>query len=738
MFKKFLVIGLVLLMAASVSMANKLVPIQANGEPLAPKQARSLVGPVLQTQGTAVDPIAFQQMQGTQSQITGTYGARQAPGDTMATVIEIPAPVDVYSVDISFRSIDPPGLPYNALLADFALQDDYPHGWSPLMKAVEPRSIFTNMHASVNGTVAESRTYADPITAIAQADLPSSQPVRFGDASLNVWYPIVGYVRTDDGSGDNGWACRNDYAARSHMWLRSTMAAHGGGAGWGGYYDNPGPGEFPEVYVILWVTFPFGQPPILSDYSTLSNTYDTQKSGTMTCHIEDDVAWSANHSATFNWQVVDAEGTEGTVHTVTPDGPDAGMNFSAELDLSQETTLTIGPGAEVLYWWSATDDLNLSNSTPVASFILLDPPTSDQHILYLYTYSSDQEAIPIDNYFWQTHPEYESGYFWYDLDINKGMDASLFNFDWWIVFMDTWGSRQVPVGDWSTWAGKDFIDNGGNFVYFDQDYETAFDGAAHDYAAGTGPYDIFGISSITSDPNDGTNPVVDTVLYGTGDDPISGAWADNPFVFEPSNSVEEIAYSDGGVAANWADYVSANANGIEMFTGDQTFENYGIYYERSSGGKSIYISYLLDLATALDTTDGNWYWVNYGAAYWDYCYNLTADGTALLDAIFAETYGTSAPEKNLAGRPDGYKLSQAYPNPFNPTTQITFAVPTAGKVALKVYNINGQEVASLFNGNMAAGTKTLTFDASKLASGVYLYRMEAGDFAQTRKMVLVK
>ncbi len=88
--------------------------------------------------------------------------------------------------------------------------------------------------------------------------------------------------------------------------------------------------------------------------------------------------------------------------------------------------------------------------------------------------------------------------------------------------------------------------------------------------------------------------------------------------------------------------------------------------------------------------------------------------------------------------PKQYELYQNYPNPFNPTTTIRYALPKESKVKIIVYNILGEAVITLVDYLQSAGNYEVGFNASSMASGIYIYRIQAEDFVQTKKMVLMK
>jgi hypothetical protein len=85
-----------------------------------------------------------------------------------------------------------------------------------------------------------------------------------------------------------------------------------------------------------------------------------------------------------------------------------------------------------------------------------------------------------------------------------------------------------------------------------------------------------------------------------------------------------------------------------------------------------------------------------------------------------------------------FRLDQNYPNPFNPSTTIRFSLPEAARVSLKIFTLLGEEVATLVSGDLQAGQHSARWDAAEIPSGVYFYRLQAGQFTETKKLVLLR
>jgi hypothetical protein len=144
----------------------------------------------------------------------------------------------------------------------------------------------------------------------------------------------------------------------------------------------------------------------------------------------------------------------------------------------------------------------------------------------------------------------------------------------------------------------------------------------------------------------------------------------------------------------------------------------------------------LDFCFYDSTLDSNKAVPFYGDFLIDYIYGIYKDGTIIIyndcESILTGVEDIPSPI------PTEFSLFQNYPNPFNPTTNIKFDLPKESNVTLKVYNVLGAEVATLVNSVMPAGHHEVKFDAARYASGVYIYRIEAGSFVQVKKMLLMK
>ncbi|MDH3252184.1 MAG: T9SS type A sorting domain-containing protein [Ignavibacteria bacterium] len=182
----------------------------------------------------------------------------------------------------------------------------------------------------------------------------------------------------------------------------------------------------------------------------------------------------------------------------------------------------------------------------------------------------------------------------------------------------------------------------------------------------------------------------------------------------------------------WIYWTEANANVIRRST---------------FGGDSV-TTLVAGLATpnylALDIGGGKMYWGEIGTPRLRRANLDGSDVETLLvpvshpTGILVTPSGAVDVSRNTDGMAEEFSLSQNYPNPFNPRTTIRFTIPQTSDVRLKLYNMLGQEMITLVDGEKAAGVYDVSVDANAFASGMYLYRIQAGDFVATKKMLLLK
>jgi hypothetical protein len=232
------------------------------------------------------------------------------------------------------------------------------------------------------------------------------------------------------------------------------------------------------------------------------------------------------------------------------------------------------------------------------------------------------------------------------------------------------------------------------------------------------------------------------------------AWK-NSLVFTPGwNTVgfEDSAWPDSLLP--FGKLVSCRIQPNSEWAGDTLYLRKHFYLKESS---ELFVSVAIDNAfTCWINGDSLFYRDRDNCATkWDYTFEVPASKTRTGDNVVAvratdrgfdtffdmmvevmcPTSNEPAVEEDI---PDGYTLLQSYPNPFNPSTTIRYGLPARSHVALTVFNTLGQQVAPLQNGEQEAGYHEVRFDGSGLSSGVYFYRIQAGSFVQTRKLLLIR
>ena len=202
------------------------------------------------------------------------------------------------------------------------------------------------------------------------------------------------------------------------------------------------------------------------------------------------------------------------------------------------------------------------------------------------------------------------------------------------------------------------------------------------------------------------------------------------------------------------------------FSGDQTVDITGSVLERDTAdvlarwniigsiSGPVAVTSIVSDPPGMHTSDFFGYGAGYstadtiwpGKAYW---VKVSEDGKLVLSTSGLSTAAgririlptaelPPLPPPTKGEMPKAYALDQNYPNPFNPSTVVSYALPFGGHVTLKVFNILGQEVARLVEGIRQAGYNSVVFEAGNLPSGIYIYRLTAGDFSQVRKMVVLR
>jgi hypothetical protein len=199
-------------------------------------------------------------------------------------------------------------------------------------------------------------------------------------------------------------------------------------------------------------------------------------------------------------------------------------------------------------------------------------------------------------------------------------------------------------------------------------------------------------------------------------DPVTNElWATVRSVFgEPKDKTYKVDVNTG-------DTIFIGQTGFNTTTNDLAFDENGVLYGIKGTGSQLCDLFTIDVSTGEGTLVG------------------PIGLRAITGLAYAETGVTDVDgNENTNELPKHFALLQNYPNPFNPATKIKFMIPNTEQVNLKVFDILGSEVAMLVNEKKPAGSYEINFDASKLSSGIYFYKFQAGSYTETKKMILLR
>jgi len=185
--------------------------------------------------------------------------------------------------------------------------------------------------------------------------------------------------------------------------------------------------------------------------------------------------------------------------------------------------------------------------------------------------------------------------------------------------------------------------------------------------------------------------------------------------------------SDSNGSGEYCTFIWGDSDSLNVKRSTINFVGGSYYYDRASYTIS---SSCFPVCAVYNNSSGNYRRSTF--AYWRYLSLVGIKGIY----FDGEDLPTGITINNAVA--NTYSLSQNFPNPFNPTTSINFSIPKDGLVKLIVFDVLGKEVATLLNKEQTAGNYQVTFDASKLTSGIYFYKLTSGDFIDVKKMLLVK
>jgi len=374
----------------------------------------------------------------------------------------------------------------------------------------------------------------------------------------------------------------------------------------------------------------------------------------------------------------------------------------------------------VTFYGKAVDNEGYVKETAQQTFDLLQPNQPYADLLVVF------DNIQNENFYFEVLDSLGYVYEVWDVDDHGGIDNSVTGFGWSTIFGAGWGFDIIPTRGYEGDPFAEFLNSGTtaepkNFAVASMDYFYANgEPEAPVFEAGDFAYDYFSIGEGVNDPGEN----LDSLLLGSGDDPVSAGFEENPLVLNATLS---------GIA-NWIDWTTAAGEGKDIFYAYNQGFGAGVLYDAGTF-KTVMLPWMMAWVVDSVLVDTTWTWQTGHQAY-----HLMQN---ILTWFDTDSGVPSSVDRHYAKMVDVYKLHQNYPNPFNPETRIVYEMPKHGRVELTVYNAIGQKVRTLINKRQVAGYHTEVWDGRDergvpVPSGVYFYKVKMADYTKTLKMALMR
>ena len=527
-----------------------------------------------------------------------------------------------------------------------------------------------------------------------------SSVISLNSSQLDFW---VGYSLGNDGNpkilqdavyhySDEDGSCR------SWSTLKDSV----------GWYRNVQSGTDNWVAHMMQVEVVYESiPPIISDLPDICDTF-----------AESRTIWA---------EVVELEGNPFDVFLTMKIGVN-GVPDTLAMDYDSDNyfwaNIYYNPGDTLHYYVWAKDSTGMIQSSNLKSFVCLVAPQETNILLIdnstLKTGGRYAEALNIRGF----------EYFYWNISDHNGIDTTIIYYPDFLTLIILDGVEMIlpvtNVDEQDIYGIAGFLNSGGNLLLVDMDYLYRWEylGSGR-FELGEFAYDYLGIEDYIADPDEDytiEGGDADTLLLSVAGNPVTSVFSADSVAYGP------IRYQIGdSLIENWSDFIEPSKTAKGILKGQYSKNGMAVCLESEyfrTASFFVPIELAQDTADFYSLLDSTLTWLN--------------ENTTRLDTTFSKIK-----ENEQSAIKSSFRLFSNYPNPFNPTTTLSFELLNAEKVSLKIFNLRGEQVAKILNRELTPGAYSFnwtacTAEGKLLPSGIYIYRLETDSKTMSHKMILLR